>query len=120
MSLLPGEEVKKTSFNQTKRNYKLNPLTVKNIPQPWGPREWYPGALIQTMPSVIQIGAGPTRTMHPQEIHAQSSGQSCQSPEMVSSDRLPSTWQDVEIVAAQAAPNILDYYPLIKKLLTGQ
>lgn len=40
----------------------------KNIPEPWGPRTWYPGALIQTMPSVIQTGggvAGPSRTMHP-------------------------------------------------------
>lgn len=45
--------------------------TEKNIPLPWGPREWYPGAMIQNLPSVIQTGAGvtgPTRTMHPRMV----------------------------------------------------
>jgi hypothetical protein len=49
------------------RHYSLLRIQ-KNIPQPWGPREWSPGALIQTIPSVIQTGggvAGPSRTMHP-------------------------------------------------------
>jgi len=46
----------------------------KNIPEPWGPREWSPGALISSLPSVIQTGAGvegPSRTMHPSGILVQ-------------------------------------------------
>jgi len=46
----------------------------KNIPEPWGPREWSPGALISSLPSVIQTGGGvegPSRTMHPSGILAQ-------------------------------------------------
>ncbi len=42
----------------------------RNIPLPWPKiREWGPGALIATLPSVIQTGAGvsgPTRGMLPQ------------------------------------------------------
>lgn len=48
-----------------------SPETAKNIPLPWGPREWIPGAEVGRLPSVIQTGAGvsgPTRTMHPSEI----------------------------------------------------
>jgi len=48
-----------------------SPETAKNVPLPWGPREWIPGADVGRLPSVIQTGAGvsgPTRTMHPSEI----------------------------------------------------
>ena len=43
--------------------------TEKNIPPPWGPRTWPPGAEVGRLPSVIQTGvgaSGPTRTMHPE------------------------------------------------------
>ena len=43
-------------------------LTVKNIPVTMGgPKEWYPGAMLETLPSVVAdiAGAsGPRRTMH--------------------------------------------------------
>ena len=45
--------------------------TEKNVPQPWGPREWIPGADVGRLPSVIQTGGGvpgPSRTMHPKEM----------------------------------------------------
>jgi hypothetical protein len=45
--------------------------TEKNVPEPWGPREWTPGAEVGRLPSVIQTGGGvpgPSRTMHPKEI----------------------------------------------------
>lgn len=48
-----------------------SPETEKNIPLPWGPREWGPGAEVGRLPSVIQTGggvSGPSRTMHPSEI----------------------------------------------------
>ena len=48
-----------------------SPETKKNIPLPWGPREWAPGAAVGRLPSVIQTGAGvpgPSRTMHPKEM----------------------------------------------------
>lgn len=47
------------------------PETERNIPLPWGPREWTPGAAVGRLPSVIQTGGGvtgPTRTMHPKEM----------------------------------------------------
>jgi len=45
------------------------PETVKNVPQPWGPRTWPVGADVGGLPSVVQAGAGvtgPSRTMHPE------------------------------------------------------
>jgi len=45
-------------------------LTVKNIPVTLGgPTEWYPGALVQSLPSVvadIASASGPRRTIHGQ------------------------------------------------------
>jgi len=101
------------------RNYDLYGLTVRNVPVTLGgPREWYPGAVLETLPSVVAdiVGSsGPSRTMHPQESL---NSQSCQSPEMFAADGLPATIQDVEIVAAQV--NVLDFFPIAKKILTGR
>lgn len=101
------------------RNYDLYGQTIKNVPVTLGgPREWYPGAMLETLPSVVAdiAGAsGPRRSMHPQEIL---NSQSCQSPEMFAID-LPPTIQDVEIVAAQTV-SVLDAFPIVKKLLIGQ
>jgi len=43
--------------------------TGRNIPVPWGPRTWSPGAEVGRLASVVQTGVGatgPTRTMHPE------------------------------------------------------
>ena len=106
---------KPTQTSGGKRNYDLYGQTVKNIPVTLGgPREWYPGAILETLPSVV-ADSGPSRTMHPQKIL---NSQSCQSPEMFAID-LPPTIQDVEIVAAQTV-SVLDAFPIVKKLLIGQ
>lgn len=48
-------------------------LTVKNIPVTMGgPREWYPGAMLETLPSAVAdiAGAsGPRRSMHGEYTH---------------------------------------------------
>jgi len=124
--------VKRLSFNRKRkivptqtsgghRNYDLYGQTVRNIPQTLGgPREWYPGAVLETLPSVVAdiAGAsGPRRTMHGQEIHAQSC-RSNQNPEMVPIEAgLPATAQDGEVIAAQTA---LDAFPILKRILTGE
>lgn len=64
---ISGDELSPAVDYDTQLHNTVHAQTEKNIPTPWGPRTWYPGALIQTMPSVIQTGggvAGPTRTMH--------------------------------------------------------
>jgi len=72
----PSEFARSSKKGEIMRDYKLKSWyqqqqlkEQKNIPTAFGaPREWVPGALIQTLPSVIQTGAGvpgPSRTMHP-------------------------------------------------------
>jgi len=66
-----GDELSPAVDYDTQLHNIIHVQTQKNIPQPWGPREWYPGAMIQTLPSVIQTGggvAGPSRTMHPKIV----------------------------------------------------
>ncbi len=53
---------------ETQVHNAVSAQTEYNIPRPFGPRRWSPGALIQNLPSVVQTGvggSGPTRTMHP-------------------------------------------------------
>jgi len=63
-----GQELSIDGEYATQVHNAVSAQTEYNIPRPWGPRRWSPGALIQNLPSVVQTGAGgsgPTRTMHP-------------------------------------------------------
>ena len=103
------------------RNYSQNPqfraLTVRNIPRITalgGTLSWSPGEAIANLPSIVSIVPGPSRTLSPQ---LGVSDQSNQNPEVIG---LPHSIQDVEVVAAEKVPNLLDFFPIAKELLTGQ
>ena len=61
-----GEDLSLDGEYSTRVHNAVSAQTQRNIPAPWGPRSWRPGALIENLPSVIQTGitSGPTRTMH--------------------------------------------------------